>query len=403
MNFRRFDEMQVSRCLPYDYGKPSFGLPILTAEGDERQFVQEIDELTGHISNFRLLETNDRMAPCIEVSRPLLKVRTGQFPVHAFIDEKGKVHIGTLEQLGNILRAFLSSHPNSTALKLQIVEMIGDDYEKKISRIKMRNLVASTSGSNAARAFYEGSALRVTLWQRLASLAGSEEAARRILDARSKLSATITEDGSIKINLEALSPEDREAINQEQLQNELKNDFSEIEVDENEDVGQYVVDHDGEGAEVEVILRKARSAGRQEQRVAILIDAILRDRYSGIAALRAYKSDRGKVANWVLQELNRRLEHLPQDTQLFATSAKSDELLIADLVPKLFTHTFPMNRGSMLLILARQLGSWPEINAAIRRVTERSQSFVVGMYREDIYNELVRHSRARDELTRVTG
>jgi hypothetical protein len=236
----------------------------------------------------------------------------------------------------------------------------------------------------------------------LISYASNREAARRILKVRSKTTATLNPDGSISVDLSALNPEDRRAINQQELEEMLQMEFAPVESEETILDEQYVVGKDAELGKIHEILGRAQAAGRQEERVSILIDAILSDRSAGLGALIRYEHDRAKFANWALKELRSRFLEPPRRQMLLLDARSADEEIMAELIPQFFTHTFPMNRGSMLLILARSLGRWPLLNSAIRAATDRSQSFVVDMYRKEVHSELERRGANTEPVSPQT-
>ncbi len=158
--------MPILSCLPYQHAMPSFALPLLgDVNSGSVRFVQEIDETTGCVEQFRILENADHLAPLLELKFPFSAARIGYPPIYVFLDQALQIHIGTLSAIESILRAFLVSNSKHAALKLQISELIGSDQEKRRFRAQIRGLVAKTSGSNAARAFYEGSVLRAALWE----------------------------------------------------------------------------------------------------------------------------------------------------------------------------------------------------------------------------------------------
>jgi hypothetical protein len=72
----------------------------------------------------------------------------------------------------------------------------------------MRRVIHEGSGASAAKAFYEGSVVRATMWDRLVREAWNSRAAKRILQARNKISGYINPDSSIKFDLSALNETD---------------------------------------------------------------------------------------------------------------------------------------------------------------------------------------------------
>ncbi len=133
-----------------------------------------------------------------------------------------------------------------------------------------------------------------------------------------------------------------------------------------------------QNGQVTELLKIINRTGRQEERIAILVDAILRDRETGMLALVQYKEDRAKFATWALHELRSSLLFNQNRSTFF------DEEIIANLIPRFFTQSFPLSRGELLLYLARHLAKWPRINRSIRRSLEKTRSMFVDFFRKQI-------------------
>jgi len=339
--------------------------------------VQEIDEFSNTLCGFRVLEDHTSGGLAV-VDGPLAKIG-GQI-VYVFVAESGRPHAGTLDTLKPIMEVFIDRCPHQIAVILQIRELIGTDQEKKVARASMRKNISRTAGTSAAYAFYEGATLRSALWGHVLATAANAEAAQRILRVRPKLSAHIEADGVIKLDLSALDVHDLSRINQDALAAELSAefDFTPVELMSAQlhlDIKPSNVIQTGR---VSGLLKKISLTGRQEERIAILADAILQDRETGVSVLIQYKQDRAKFANWALHELRTSL--LYNQTR----SSSFDEEVIANLIPRFFTQYYPLSRGQLLLHLAKHLAKWPKINGAIRRSLEKTHSIFVDSYRKEI-------------------
>jgi hypothetical protein len=244
----------------------------------------------------------------------------------------------------------------------------------------MLELIRTRTGIGSARDFYEGSVLRAALWERVLRMASSAEAAQRIVQVRSKLNATFDK-GKIRLDLTALPPEDRATIDEHKLAADLEAEFSPVFSDSSLEA-LPVVDPIQVGR-VADILRRVERTGRQEERLAILLAAILKNRQEGMSALRQHQNERAKFARWAFHEVNAKLRR-----QAKKDSHSSDEELIAELVPVFFRRQFPLSRGQLLSSLAKHLASWPVVNAAIERTLDRTQSMFVAFYRDEIRRQL---------------
>lgn len=396
MNLIDIRELPVVGYMPYQQEYPCFALPLLAhPKNDSVKAIQEIDEISEAISGFKVLE--DVAPNASSANGPLVKV--GERPVHCFITEIGEPHIGTLHTLEQTLKAFTVRCPAHTAVILQILELIGTEPQKKIFRAKMRAEISGAAGDRAAYAFYERSTLRAAFWHQLLVSAPDPEAARRILKVRPQLDASIDANGNIGFDLTALDPNDRARIDQQKLTASLIAEFapSSDHVKTNEqfdlDLKPEILTQDGQISE---LLGRIRATGRQEERIAILADAILQNRDVGISALIQYQGDRAKVANWAVQEMRGLLSSVPSQSQ-----QHHDEMYVAELVPRLFTHHYPLSRGQLLFYLAKHLGKWPLVNQALRRSLDRSNSIFVDNYRDQIDN-LLRQARAQNKTAPLT-
>jgi len=378
MNLGQLTELPVIECVPFRKGKPGFALPLLAhPERNDLRLVQEIDEYRNVVSGFRLLE-DYTPADAIPINGPLAAI--GKEFVHVFVTEIGLLHAGNLGEISSFLEEFAGGHPDEHAVILQIRELVGTDQEKKIARLIMRRDIGRDAGANAAAAFYEGDILRTALWSRILKTAPDEDSARRILRVRPQLSAHIQQDGGVKLDLSALDIRDYSRINQDTLRAELLAEFRPPSDDTTILTlhGDIKPENVLQAGKVSELISRTSGTRRQEERVAILIDAILRDRKTGMSALVQYKTDKAKYATWALRELRSSL--------LFNQnrSVPTDEEVIANLIPRFFTKAFPLSRGDLLYHLARHLAKWPKVNTAIRHSLNKTHSMFVNAYRKQI-------------------
>jgi hypothetical protein len=208
--------------------------------------------------------------------------------------------------------------------------------------------------------------------------------ARRIIEVRGRLSAKLDANGNIKLDLSALSKEDQRAIDVSKLIESIVLEFdplpsipSKEAIIDNRDV------HDVAKVQerVESLLSAVRRTGRQEERIALLMSAILSDPAVGKSALLQYQGDRAKTADRAIRELRRLLTENDK-------SWPSDDRVVAALVPWLFTQQWPMTRGDLLFYLAKHLHKWPSANKAIRNSLARTRSMYVERRRMQILDLL---------------
>lgn len=223
MNLSQARELPLIECLPFRPGRPGFALPLFAhPERTDVRCVQEVDEYRNLIAGFKILE-DYVSSNAIPLSGP--RALIGGELVHVFFTEDGDPHAGTLNDLIPVMMEFVDRCQNQYAIVLQIRELIGTDQEKRLARVAMREKIARSVDEGAARSFYEGAALRSALWRRLVSTAPNAESAERILRVRSRLSAHLRSDGSVKLDLSALDPRDGSRIDQDRLKIELSAEF----------------------------------------------------------------------------------------------------------------------------------------------------------------------------------
>lgn len=372
--------LKLIGCIPLEQETVGFAIPVLVGPSDASLLaVQEIDEVTGRVCRFRSLD-HPRSGMISVAAGPTVGV--GEHQIYAFVITPTNVRVGTLTTLRSTLEHFAEANPSRSGLLLQIRELIGSDKEKKLARTEMRALLLEKQGAAAARSFYEGSVLRSVLWNRLLSMATNEKMSRRILEVRGRLSASVTRDGQIGLNLSALSEEDRARIDAAELISGILLEFEPQPVAPGKST-HFVEDQAHDAAEVQKVvdslLKLVRQTGRQEERIALLMSAILGDPTVGKTALLQYQNDRAKTADWAVRELRK---------TFIDTNWSSDEEVIAGLVPRLFTKQWPMTRGDLLFFLAKHLGKWPLINQAIRLSLSKTHSMFVDWRRKEIEDVL---------------
>jgi hypothetical protein len=393
----RATELAVVGCWPFEQNKSGFALPLFAhPDNFAMKLVQDIDQISGKVSGFRVLEDAD--LALVAVSN-VAQSAVGEDIIYAFLNDDGNAYAGTSLQLADLLRKFAKRNPTRQSTNLQIIELIGTNHEKKVARVNMRQTIVQQAGANAAASFY-GGALRSILWSVLVGGAQNEEIAKRILKVRSQLNASI-ENGVLIFDLNAISSEDRATIDENDLEAKILAEFELMPTNGLPHRGTVESEsHDVEAVQKKVaeLLKRIKRSGRQEERIAILMDAIIADRSIGLTALLQYGQDRAKFANWTLDQLRGRFFQTPpkdNHLELFQTDNQIEfeiESSIALLVPRLFTQHYPLSRGELLYYLAKHLAKWPRVNVAIKRSLDRTASMFVDYWRPLIDELLSAHN-----------
>lgn len=131
-----------------------------------------------------------------------------------------------------------------------------------------------------------------------------------------------------------------------------------------------------QGMVVELI-GKVRGAVRQEERISLLINQILKDRKVGISALDQYSDERAKFARDAISLIRQQFNSKDHDTS-------NDQLIVAKIIPKLFKEIYPYNRGALLYFLAKHIGTYPIINSVISSCLNKTASIYVDRVRPEI-------------------
>lgn len=338
---------------------------------DNALFIQEVDPLKDTVSNFRHL---DGGLEGLIWTGNATKARVGDSPLYAFKLHDGAVHTGRLPELEKMLRDFVTMNPHHAGVNLQIAELIGDIETKRTARTKVQLQIAK-SNAVAAKEFFVGSVLRERLWVRLLDAAPNEEAAKRILACRPLVSVRVDESNLVYLDLTALDPADFALTSALALTTEIQQEYEQslsraASLEGATEKNQSSTIPSDQARAVQELVRRVHYVGRQEERIAILLDSIIQNRGIGISALLQYGSDRANFANKALAAIRKGV--IGNDTWNI-----KDELIVASLIPRFFTDSFPMNRGELLYYLARHLAKYPQVNEAIRRKLRSSHSYWV--------------------------
>jgi hypothetical protein len=137
--------------------------------------------------------------------------------------------------------------------------------------------------------------------------------------------------------------------------------------------------NDNNGTESSKLAETIAKTSRQEERVALIIQLILNDRARGMEILERVQGDRAKFASYAFNEIRLSLSDSSED---------KDQLIVASLIPRFFSYTYPMNRGRLLYFLAEHLAGYPVVNRAIRSCLNKTVSMFVDAHRLEI-NELL--------------
>lgn len=136
-----------------------------------------------------------------------------------------------------------------------------------------------------------------------------------------------------------------------------------------------IVANDNSAFETSAVVATIARTGRQEERIAKILDLILVDRNNGLKVLSLYQGDRARFANIALEQIR---------SSFLKTSAGNDQFIVAQIVAKLFTTVFPLNKGALLYYLAKHLAKYSVVNSTIEKCLRRSAAQNVDVARSEI-------------------
>jgi hypothetical protein len=146
------------------------------------------------------------------------------------------------------------------------------------------------------------------------------------------------------------------------------------------------VDDDSKAPAVE-IARSLHQIGRQEERLAILLDLILRNPKEAISLIDLYSADRAKYANRVLKQIKIELGVSGLQRTLFAEETvprKLNAVQLARIVSRPFSRGMPNNRGALLYYMAKHLYKYPDVNSFLRTKIANTRSVYIEPYKKEI-------------------
>jgi hypothetical protein len=136
---------------------------------------------------------------------------------------------------------------------------------------------------------------------------------------------------------------------------------------------------------VHVSIKKIVAVGRQEERLAMIFDEILKDQTVGVEILRRYGRDRATWANNALEMLDA--------ASLSGQKYETNQIVLGKVIKKMYQRVFPNSRGIFLYFMAKHLAKHPLINALIRYQTNASYSIYVADVRNKILSLLAKPAK----------
>jgi hypothetical protein len=377
-------DLRIIGVLRYVDFVPAFGLPVACNEDGQSLWIQVRQEHSQIISGFESLEKTAIDALDLADGPP---VAVGGRYIHAFIGRNDQLYLDTIESLASFLGVTLNRVSTPLVTKLAICEQLGDITGERTFREKLTRDLAQSLGLASARA-YKNSAIRARFWEILGRASVSAEAYERVQTRRSRLLASIDDAGEITLDASAIDLNDvRLPISE--IASQLASEFQDASSDR-----PRLPRVDLSSARnllnptALAVISAVELSPRQEERVALLMRSVMVYPTVGAEAIHQYR-DQAAFAN-------KALEYLRQRLKMEQASESERGLILARAVPRLYTDSYPLQRGKLLYYLSVHLRDFPEIRDAILTALDRSTARDVEMYREDIERVLGRHSVSRN-------
>lgn len=347
-----------------------FVLLLLSVEGQGGWFVQEPDETTDCITSFKKLD--GVLSEAEAVPNPV-HVRVGEPQIYAFVDG-AVVHVGTKADLEPTLRAFVQRNPASIAAALQVFQMVGTPAERRNARSRMRNAIERSLGNKAASSFYTSS-LESAFWTKLVSSWRLATNPSRYNSLRSRFKVLLNDEGKMRIEgVEPIDPQERDLLNE--IISELEMEFEIFDLPSKEVLP---------SASFLALssLETIKHTARQEERVAMILLEILKDREIGADLLHKYQP-RAAFERYAIAHTMAAFARLPDPFD-------DRELVVSTLIYDLYSKTFPLNRGHLLEYLAKHLAMYPRVNRTIEAKLKDTKSVYVHRHAREIMANLEKY------------
>lgn len=135
------------------------------------------------------------------------------------------------------------------------------------------------------------------------------------------------------------------------------------------------------------VVQKVLRVRKQEERMAILLDLLLRNPADAPFLLTLYSKDKAKYANRVLKQLEIEVRASASVGDMFGAVpnySRLSALQLARIVNRPFSRGMPNNRAFLLYFMAKHLARYPDINKYLRTKLERSPSIFLDPMRGEI-------------------
>ena len=367
-------------AIPF-WSEPGFAIPLIYQDqSSNAAYVQRVD-FNRKIVGYDVFLTGTRKKE-LEAS---CRTRIGGPEVFALIDPAGHPYAGTKSALTPIIKRWVKEI-RTPLLQLSFARFCGERKlaESAAARAVEAKEVEFRNRARAAR-WFVSSVVVSELISILAKDAGGEALQAVYEDRVGALATVISGDSSIEVQLPPDFGRRKRPYGgfyRDQLRDllELTRAATGYAVD-------IVYGSKGEAnvfeqdvKDTERLRREVAAPQRQEQRVSRMLIALIEEPKIAMEVL-ANLHDRAMHADKVFADLRQTLAQ----SSLQGGSMPS---FVAAHMPSVVSSSFPMNKGYLLLELAKALARYEGISEVIRQIVDKSRSIYVERYRAEIIAQL---------------
>lgn len=200
------ERFELYGCIEIAPGKPSFALPVFRSSAGSKHG-QVIDELSGNIVAFRIIDTEDLLVFPISSTQVF---SAGDGPAYCILMPQTPHIGGSLSKLRSSITPLVDREDFPVAFRIQASNILGLENEKFLRRTLSWKIESESAPASRA---YQRSVARTILWRELIRSAKDGAVAERTLRLRPQLDVDVNSDGSLKLHLSTLSASDYPAIN----------------------------------------------------------------------------------------------------------------------------------------------------------------------------------------------
>lgn len=364
-----------------DY-RPTFALAVARNSSDSNLWIQVSAPASDLIERFTLLPEAD-VSDVQEVDGPSVEI--GDKYIHAFIDRAGGLYLDSANELRVVLNVALNDPQTPGVVRLTISELLHDQLRSVELRNALATDLSNSFGYESGQAFLSSSATG-KLWEILELNALNEAALERIRRSRGRVSARI-QNGTTEIDISAISAADLR-ISEEDIARHLGIAMGELSFSSDMPRANLSGLPDSTEPTVLTIMEAMRRSPRQEERLAILLRALILHPAPALTAMDRYV-DPAQMANQAIASLKKMTADFQDQPEI------RRQIIIASLMRTIFRDAYPRRRGALLFYFAEHLSDFPEVADALQQLLRNSRADAVEVLRDRIERALANRNGLR--------